>query len=310
VRGRPGSAPAGRAQVLPTLQQIQFFLKVVETRSFIGAAKLLGISQPAMSQAIARLEEIYPGYLFVRRRGAPLALTPVGEALLPFAQAMLHTADQSLLRTNAASLSKCGRLSIGFYPGIASGPLRDGLIAFRAECPDVELNLVEAMPGELHAMLCDRSLDLIFTAFMPDLANAAFVQEVLWTEQLVALLPEDHELAELAALRLSDIARFPIILRDAGGDISGYRAILSRLGERSLPCIQYSVSRGALMQLVTMGFGIGITFESAAVAARGIEIMPINDEKATVPVEGIWYADDANPIRHRLIKHVGNAVTR
>jgi DNA-binding transcriptional LysR family regulator len=82
-----------------------------------------------------------PGYLFVRRRGAPLTLTPVGEALLPLAQAMLHTADQSFLRTNGGVAESAGRLSVGFYPGIANGPLRDGLIAFRAECPDVELNL-------------------------------------------------------------------------------------------------------------------------------------------------------------------------
>src|SRR3546814_17161361 len=107
----------------PSLAQIEVFLKVVETRSFVGAAKLIGISQPAVSQAIAKLEAFYPGHLFVRRRSMPLMLTPVGEALLPLAEAMLHAADQSILRTDAASNSRHGRLSIGFYPGIANGPL-------------------------------------------------------------------------------------------------------------------------------------------------------------------------------------------
>src|SRR3546814_17127004 len=83
----------------------------------------------------------------------PLMLTPVGEALLPLAEAMLHAADQSILRTDAASNSRHGRLSIGFYPGIANGPLRQALIVFRTERPEIDLILVEAMPGELHGQL-------------------------------------------------------------------------------------------------------------------------------------------------------------
>src|SRR3546814_948274 len=87
----------------PSLAQIEVFLKVVETRSFVGAAKLIGISQPAVSHAIAKLEDFYHGHLSVRRRSMPLILTTVGGALLPLAEAMLHAADQSLLRTDARS---------------------------------------------------------------------------------------------------------------------------------------------------------------------------------------------------------------
>lgn len=296
-----------RTPARPPLQLYDIFVKVAEARSFVGASKLIGISQPAVSQAIARLEDYYPGDLFVRRRGASLALTPVGEALLPHAKAILRLADQSFIQTEAASRSESGRLSVGFYTGIAQGALRDAIGAFRAECPDVELNLVEAMPRELHAQLCDHAIDLVIAAFMPELGSTAFAQERLWSERLIAILPEDHELADAETLSWADVAKMPIILRSAGGDLSGYRAIIAAVGPRGLNCVQYPVSRGTLVQLVTMGFGITISFSSALVATPGVAAVPIRGERAIATVEGIWHTGDANPIRHRFLRHLREA---
>ncbi len=196
----------GRGAARPPLQLYDVFVKVADARSFVGASKLIGISQPAVSQAIARLEDFYPGDLFVRRRGASLALTPVGEALLPHAKAMLRSADQSFIQTEAASKSEIGQLSVGFHTGIAQGALRDAICAFRAECPDVELKLVEAAPRELHAQLCDHAVDLVIAAFMPNLGGCGFAQEHLWTERLIAILPEGHALADGDSLSWGDVA--------------------------------------------------------------------------------------------------------
>src|SRR3546814_18218648 len=79
----------------PSLAQIEVFLKVVETRSFVGAAKLIGIRQPALRQAIAKLEDFYHGHLFVRRLLMPLLITPLLQALLPISVAMRHPADHT-----------------------------------------------------------------------------------------------------------------------------------------------------------------------------------------------------------------------
>lgn len=296
-----------RAPARPPLQLYDIFVKVADARSFVGASKLVGISQPAVSQAIARLEDFYPGDLFVRRRGASLALTPVGEALLPHARAMLRLADRSFIQAEAASKSESGRLSIGFYTGIARGALRGAISAFRDDCPDVELHLVEAMPRELHAQLCDHAIDLVIAAFMPELGASGIAQECLWSEELVSILPEGHELANVETLSWADIARFPIILRSAGGDLSGYRAIIAGVGPRAVTCAQYPVSRGTLLQLVAMGFGITISFSSAVVVTPGVITVPIRGERATASVEAIWHTDDANPIRHRFLRHLREA---
>jgi len=307
VNNRRALGEGRRAPPRPPLQLYEIFVRVAEACSFVGAGKLVGISQPAVSQAIARLEDYYPGDLFVRRRGAPLVLTPVGEALLPLAKAMLQAADQSFIRTEAASHSQRGRLSVGFYPGVASGPLREGIKSFREECPEVELDLVESMPSDLHAQLCARQLDLIISAFVAYLGAGDLTQEKLWSEQLVAILPERHELAGRSSLRWAEIARMQIILRAAGGDLSGYRAILAAVGPGSLNCRQFAVSRGTLTQLVTMEFGVAISFSSAVMPMPGVTAVPIDGANATVPVEGIWRANDGNPIRHRFVRHLREA---
>lgn len=137
----------------PEFHQLAIFLRVVEAGSFAGAARLMGRTQPAISQAIARLEEIYGGDLFERRRGTRLALTPIGEAILPSARTLLYTVDQQMVRAAETAQSRTGIVTLGFFPGLSAGPLREGISAFIAASPEVRLQMVEAHPGELHRKL-------------------------------------------------------------------------------------------------------------------------------------------------------------
>lgn len=300
----PDEPPRHRQPRRPAFHQIDVFLKVVETRSFVAAARQLGITQSAVSQTIARLEEIYSGELFVRNRRAPLSLTPIGEAILPAAQTLIDTVDRQITRAAATATSQIGALAIGIYPGIASGPLREGLADFIAECPKVRLSFVEGLPGDLHRQLSEHSLDIIFTAFMPDLATPTIVQQALWQERLVAVLPAGHRLASRPHLGWDDIATLPIILRTSQGEIAGYRAILQRMGDRPLDCEQHAVSRGALLEMVALGLGITISFPSACIPRTGVVTRPIEGENAVATIEAIWPDGDANPIRHRLVRHI------
>ena len=123
------SAPELRL-IRPELHQLEIFLRVVEARTFAGAARMMGRTQPAISQAIARLEEIYGGDLFKRRRGALLELTPIGQAILPSAGLVLDTIDQQMIKAAATAQSRAGNLTLGFSPGLVLGPLRAGIADF------------------------------------------------------------------------------------------------------------------------------------------------------------------------------------
>jgi len=301
ARGSFTGSSSRRVKARPDFNQLETFLRVAETRSFAAAARQLGVSQPAVSQTIARLEELYGGDLFERRRGAPVTLTPIGRAVLPTVKLLLFTVDRQVDRALATAQSKTGSLAIGFYPGLTLSPLSGGIAEFHKACPDVQLRFVEASPSELHRLLNDRVLDITFTALFPELTGGAVVQERLWEESLLVGIRDDHPLAANESVRWADLSSLSILLRSHQGDLSAFRAVTSRAGDQPLECELHDVSRSALIEMVRLGLGAAVTLASATVPRDGIAFRPIVDENAFVGIDAVWPKDDRNPLRHRLL---------
>lgn len=294
----------------PEFNQLEVFLHVAETRSFVAAARQLGRAQPSVSRAIARLEDLYGVDLFERRRGVPVGLTPAGKAILPSVRLLLATIDRQMARALETAHSQSGNLTIGFYPGLGTGPLRDGLADFMAACPDVHLHLIEALPRELHRQLNDRLIDVMFVAFLPDLCSTRLAREPLWKEGLMVAMQGDHALAAKAALDWHDVSSLSLILRSCQGELSGYQALLARIGERPVDCALHDVSRGALLDMVEMGLGQTICFTSACQPRPAIAFRPIDDENAYATIEAVWPSTDRSPLRGRLLSFIRLRVTR
>jgi LysR family hydrogen peroxide-inducible transcriptional activator len=285
----------------PDFNQLETFLKVAETRSFADAARQLGISQPAVSQTIAKLEEIYGGDLFERRRGSPVALTLMGRAMLPKAKLLLFMIDTQIERAVTIAQSLTGSLTIGFTAGLSRGPLYAGIIEFRESRPDVELRFVEGSPTDLHRQLNERTIDIMFTGLLPGLNGGPNVQERLWDDRLIVAMRDDHPLVANDSLRWADISALPIIIHAHHGDLSAYRAISARMGGQPFECDMQDVSAGALIDMVKLGLGATIICASAVVPRDGVAFRPIVDENALASVEAVWPKEDSNPLRHRLL---------
>lgn len=284
----------------PQFHQLEIFLNVVETRSFAGAARSINRSQPAISQAIARLEEIYGGDLFERRRGSPLVLTQIGEAILPSARIILDIIDKQMMRAAATAQSRAGNLTLGLFPGLVGGPLRSAIGEFAAASPDVRLRLVEALPAELNRQLNERAIDLMIVALMPKLGSKTLVHERLWNERLIVALPEEHAFTRKAALSWQDIAKLPIILKESHVEIVAYRTLLDSI-DREVQLNQHDVSCTTLLDMVGLGMGATLVFASGATPYAGVAFRPINEANATISVDAVWPKDDRNPLRHRLL---------
>ena len=285
----------------PEFRQLDIFLTVVEMRSFAAASRVLGVTQPAVSQAIRRLENVYGGDLFERRRGAPLALTPIGEAILPSARTILYTLDQQMVRAAETAQSRAGTVTLGFFTGLSAGPLRAGVSGFVAASPDVTLQMVEGLPSELHRQLNERTVDLVVAAFLPEPASKTLEQEQLWTERLMVALPAAHVLARRPELSWEEIASMPVMLRASPGEMIAFRSLLPRFGDRIIDCDQHAVSRDALLDMVGIGMGAAIVFESGLVPHQDVVFREIDGENNSVPIYGLWSKTDGNPLRHRLL---------
>ena len=293
-------APLATQLARPDIHQLEVFLKVVEARSFAGAARLMERTQPAISQAIAKLEEIYGGDLFERRRGALLELTPIGQSILPSARMILDTIDQQMIQAVATAQSRAGNLTLGFSSGLVTGPLRAGIADFMASSPQVRLRLVEAGPQDLRRQLTERAIDLMIVAPTPRLESKTLVQERLWDERLVAALPADHALAKKVSVSWNDVAELPIILKNCHFELVAYRTLLDRL-DRQVRLEQHDVSCTTLLEMIGLGMGATIVFASGAIPHPGVVYRPIDEPDATIAVEAVWPQDDRNPLRHRLL---------
>lgn len=125
---------------------LQCFLAVAETQSFTKAASRVGRTQSAISQQIAKLENLIEKQLITR--GRTLSLTPDGELFLSYAKRIYELHRESLDRFKMPELQ--GELRFGLPEDFASMMLSDILVEFSRLHPRVMLNVE-----------CDLTLNLI-----------------------------------------------------------------------------------------------------------------------------------------------------
>ena len=292
----------------PEFHQLVVFLTVVEARSFTAAARLLGLTQPAISQTIARLEDVYGGDLFERRRGAPLELTPIAEAILPSTWALLEAVDQQLIMATQAALSKTGTIILGLSLPLASRWMYDGISAFIARCPDVKLRLIEDIPNRLLSQLHARLIDIVFVPLPLALPDKSLVTETLWSERFLIASPREHPLAQKATVTLEHLSTLRLLIGAA--DESVVRSALgSSAASAAIDYDVQSVSSDTLVDMVRLGMGIAIVRGSSATKRDQVVFRAINDHNIAIAVNAVWAEADSNPLRHRLLDCIRRAST-
>lgn len=124
------------------IEQLQYFVEVAKYQSFSLAAEHLHISQPSISQAIAKLEDELNVKLFERSRSGVI-LTQTGESLLKKAQNTLNMIQGIYDEAKAESDSLTGRLQISAIPSLCNAFLSDTISIFKRRHPKVKLEINE-----------------------------------------------------------------------------------------------------------------------------------------------------------------------
>ncbi|MCL6609812.1 MAG: LysR family transcriptional regulator [Geminicoccaceae bacterium] len=149
-----------RGQALAvTLHQLRLFWTLAHARSLTQAAKQLGISQPALSQALAKLERLL-GHRLVDRQSTKLELTDAGRFLLERAGRLLAEADalESGLAAYKAGLR--GRVAVGALASIARTLVPVAYAEALRRVPELALDVHEVAPQEAIEGLYGRTLEV------------------------------------------------------------------------------------------------------------------------------------------------------
>ena len=151
------------------LRHLQYFVAAAESRSFVRAAKLVNVSQPAITKSIQRMEKWFGHALF--ERGAELKLTAFGEAMIGDAKRVLGGFDE--LRQSASQFGKswATTLKIGAGPLIAETLVGTAVGRLLAQHPGLHVVIHVDQYTVFPEMLRDRHIDF-FIADITELKEA------------------------------------------------------------------------------------------------------------------------------------------
>lgn len=271
------------------INQLRAFVAVVDQGSFSGAARLTGLSQPAVTMQIQGLESDLSATL-LERRYRKVELTEAGRALLPFARRVLAELDEARTEIERLSDTVGGHLELAVSTTPGQYILPRLLGSFLRAYPEVSVSLrvhdsadvverVEA--GEAH-----------FGMTGARIAGAKVEYEEMGTDRLVMVCPVGSPLAGRADVPLAEIAEHPFIVRESG---SGTRMVFEQalrdggIDPSDLNVVLELGTSEAIVSAVEGGLGVGVV--SHWMADKAIELGTVAQASAPgFPVSRPLYA--------------------
>ncbi|MFM0174354.1 LysR family transcriptional regulator [Paraburkholderia sediminicola] len=181
------------------------YLLAVEEHGGIGkAAEALGMSQPALTKAIQRVEA-QTGLALFQRTANGVAPTQAGSLFLARARRIALEYEDALKEMHAIRSGEQGVLSLGYSPTVPAALVLGACRQLLKERPAARLRLRRRLARDLVDLLIAGELDLIVAPEpKPDANELSFVE--LFRDSLSVLADESHPLHRKRNLRLADLA--------------------------------------------------------------------------------------------------------
>ena len=190
-----------------TLRQLEYFTAAADCGSVAGAAAMLNVSQPSVSNAILKLEDHFGVQLFVRHHAQGVSLTPVGHRILADARNLLRHANDLQHNAKAAGDVMQGGLELGCFITLAPSFMPALVTGFTERYPGVSINLQRAF----RTTSCRSRLRTVRAGVTSTISTCRTRYRAFLCARLshYVLLPEAHHLTEKSALSLEDLAEEP-----------------------------------------------------------------------------------------------------
>ena len=237
------------------IQKYQALVETVRAGSITAAARKLAYSQSGVSRMIADLEREWGVCLLERgRRGA--RLTPDGEQVMPFVEAICE--DHRRLRERVAEVAgaQTGSIVIGTFSSVATHVIPPVVERFQKDHPGIEYELRMGDYSEIESWVADGLVDFGFLPYPPQEPRVDLAREVVLVDELMAVVPQGHRLADQRRIALSDLCGEPFILLERGSD-NEVSPLFARAGLE--PEARLSTwDDYAIMSMVENGLGLSI----------------------------------------------------
>lgn len=272
-----------------SLRDLEYAQAVAELRHFGHAAERCGVSQPALSEQIRKLEGILGVTLFerTRRRVAP---TAAGAALLAQIERVMVEAHYLLTLSHGQPAGLAGTISLGAIETLGPYYLPALLRQLRAERPEISLRLTEGRTARLLERLADGLLDLVLLA--APIPRSGVTGLPLFFEPFLLATPPGHALAGLPRLMLDDLPAKDLLLLEDGHCLRDHALALCN----AKPVTRHATGLETLWQMIASGEGYSL-LPGLAVTMRPemrelVVCRPLDDPHAGREIVLAWRASD------------------
>jgi len=260
------------------LRDIEYFGVIAGHRNMRRAAEALGLSPPALSKSLRRLETSMEAKL-VERTGRGVQLTPIGAALAVQADRMRLMLEDITREASDLNSGRSGHLRIG------SGPtecelLPDACTRLMKNAPRLSVDITITDNDELVPLLREGTLDLGFNT-IPPVPDEGIEQIRVYDDEYVAFASADHALAGKRRIAMADL-----VAESWASSTANYRPkqLLARIfADAGLPAPRFALQTRSVrlrLQMISrsmlLGFGPRRAAELAAPSFR-LKMLPVRE---------------------------------
>jgi LysR family transcriptional activator of glutamate synthase operon len=278
------------------LRQLQYFLKVAKKQHVTRAAEELHVAQSAVSRQIRQLEEELGVKLFVQK-GRNVQLSPVGKLFLRHVEQILNDLERAVQDVREFMDPEAGEIRLGFPHSLGVNLVPRIVSQFhKDDHPKVMFRFKQGKFNVLIDAVLKGEIDLALIS--PHIEHEQLRGQLLFTEELLAIIPPDHPLAENESIRLEQLKDESFVLFSEGYSL---RNIVwdACLKAGFIPKIGFEGEEtDTIRGLVGAGMGVSLLPEMALKDMQ--ELRPakvkITDPKVTRTVGLIYRADGRMPL--------------
>src|SRR5699024_6686938 len=234
------------------MNRYEVFMRVIEQGSFTKAAETLGYTQSAVSQMIRTLEEELATTLVSRSRKG-ITLTADGKEYLPFISQLHHAYRELKVKNEEMKGLNKGIIRIGTFSSVSSHWLPHLMKQFKQMYPSVHFVLKQ---GDYTSIVEYINQGIVDFGFVNPGAAKDLQTVSLQQDEMLAVLPIDHRLANHPKITLENLTKEAFILLEEG-ELSEPLEIFKE--NNLVPNIEYRVHDDyTIMSMVENGLGISI----------------------------------------------------
>ena len=234
------------------IQKYLAFVKTVEYGSFTKAAEMLNYSQSGISRMINDLENDWNVILLERNKNG-VKLTSDGLKLLPNTKRIVEEYEKLQMEVDELNGLQSGLIRIGTFSSVATYWLPKIIKKFQNDYPNIDYEILLGDYTEIEEWIREGRVDCGFLRLPTD---PDFETVFLERDNLLAILPENHPLANCKYISLSEMCNEPFMLLEKGA-----KAEVSELFEQNgyTPKTHFTTwDDYAVMSMVESGLGISI----------------------------------------------------